>query len=100
MTPEEIYDDEIKGLDEAYEIEKRKIVLQYLRNKNIYKQGDILEDNMGFGEVLSCKQIYGFGKYPSLGYQCRVLTKDLKPTKKIEYRTIALSNVIRLCKRD
>lgn len=93
MTPEEFYDDEMKALEEAYEAEKRRIIIEYGKKKNTFSTGSIIRDHIGYGEVISFKVGMGIGRYPDLVYKCRELTKDKKPTKKLEYRNIYLSNV-------
>lgn len=93
MTPEEFYDDEMKALETAIEEEKRRIVLEYAKMKNKFPAGTIIEDHIGKGEVISFKVSYSLTRYPDLVYKCRALTKEGKPTKKLEYRSIYLSNV-------
>jgi hypothetical protein len=93
MTPEEFYDDEMAALEKAFEEEKRRIILEYAKMKNTFPAGAIIEDHVGKGEVISFKVSLMLSKYPDLVYKCRVLTKDGKPTKKLEYRNIYLSNV-------
>lgn len=93
MTPEEFFNDEMKALREAFEAEKRRIILDYARMKNPYKTGDVLKDHYQQGEVISWKPTFEIGHYPDVAYKCRALTKDGKPTKKLEYVTIYLSNV-------
>lgn len=94
MTPKEEYLQGIKDLDEAYQIEKKKLIYEYAKNVNPYKQGDIILDHIGYGEVVSYRPGFSIGtETPDIVYKCRVLNKDKKLPKKMEYRDIWMSNI-------
>ena len=93
MTPQD-YLDELYYLDEAYQTEKKNLIYEYVKSANPYSKGDIIRDHIGYGEVVSYRPTFIIGQdYPDICYKCRVLNRDKKLPKKMEYRDIYFSNV-------
>lgn len=98
MDAKQNYLQGLRDLDEAYQIEKNKLELEYVKALNPYRAGDVIRDAQGYGEIISYKPISGKFSHdylPTIQYKCRVLTEDKKPAKKLEYRYIFIENIIK-----
>jgi hypothetical protein len=91
MTMQE-YKEEMKILAAKYEDSRRKLIKKYADANNPYKEGDIIEDHIGRGEIISIGYFMSFDT-PQCVYRCKVVNKDGSYSKRDNVRAIYRSNL-------
>lgn len=78
-----------------YDEAVRAINVKYVSEMNPYEIGDVIEDHIGKGHVLSCNT-YIRSAWPNAAplYKCLELKKDGTPTKRGNLRVIFWENII------
>jgi len=80
MTKEQ-YETAKKELENEFEEKKKLLAIDFARENNPYKQGDIISDHYKTIIIQKWKTTYGGFEYPSLVYYGTVLKKDGTPAK-------------------
>lgn len=95
MTQEE-YNEKMKAAKLELERKQDAINIEYAESNNPYKVGDIIEDHIGKGQIISWSptKLY-LENYPCLLYKCHNLLKSGKVSKKEPIRNIYQRNIIK-----
>jgi hypothetical protein len=82
MTTKE-YDEKKKIIEEEKNEKLRDLDWEFVASQNKYKKGDIIEDNLGKGEIEKLTVGSSLSsRYPEAVYLVTILNKDGTPTKK------------------
>lgn len=74
--------------------EMRKDLLDYVKAKLLYKEGDIIEDHIGMGKITKINIYIGFISLdPEIHFICENLTKKGEVSKREPTRTIYYENI-------
>jgi hypothetical protein len=91
MTMEE-YRQKLEVLYAKMQHEKQELIKEYSLANNKYKEGDIIEDHIGLGKIISIG-FYISTETPQCVYQCKPLNKDGSYSKRKSMRTIYAMNI-------
>lgn len=92
MTKEQ-YDLAKKELEKEFEEKKKFLAIDFARENNPYKQGDIISDHYKTIKIERWKTTYGGFGYPSLIYYGTALKKDGTPAKNQKENAIYQENI-------
>lgn len=86
---EQEYNDRLERLKKEFENNKKALIIEYAVSNNPYKVGDIIEDHISKGEIISWQAHKSYmKKLPSLVYKCKNLTKLGSVSKREPQRNI------------
>ena len=95
MTKEE-YKSKMKELENEFRKKKSILYREYAESNNPYKVGDIIEDHLGKGQIISWETCMLFAQdFPCLSYKCHNLLKNGNISKKEPMRYIYQNNIKR-----
>ena len=101
MTKEELKE-KLNILESEYDFKIRELYIQYAKDNNQVKVGDIIRDHVGFGRVESMSvYINRYDKESKMKYFCTVLNKDGTERKRGETtRDIYQSNIKQIINKE